>query len=79
MNLPDVYQHPMFNKDIDRLTGFRTRSMLCMAVSDMTGKNVAVLQVRAAGSWRGEGASARARACVCACQSKHSQQETTSK
>ncbi|PNW74351.1 hypothetical protein CHLRE_13g605100v5 [Chlamydomonas reinhardtii] len=44
MNLPDVYQHPMFNKDIDRLTGFRTRSMLCMAVSDMTGKNVAVLQ-----------------------------------
>ncbi|KAG2427309.1 hypothetical protein HXX76_012504 [Chlamydomonas incerta] len=44
MNLPDVYQHPMFNKEIDRLTGFRTRSMLCMAVSDMTGKNVAVLQ-----------------------------------
>ncbi|KAG2432321.1 hypothetical protein HYH02_013041 [Chlamydomonas schloesseri] len=44
MNLPDVYLHPMFNKEIDRLTGFRTRSMLCMAVSDMTGKNVAVLQ-----------------------------------
>ncbi|KXZ43213.1 hypothetical protein GPECTOR_97g751 [Gonium pectorale] len=44
MNLPDVYEHPMFNKEVDRLTGFRTRSMLCMAISDMTGKNVAVLQ-----------------------------------
>ncbi|GIM17068.1 hypothetical protein Vretimale_19613 [Volvox reticuliferus] len=44
MNLPDVYAHPMFNKEVDRITGFRTRSMLCMAVSDMTGKNVAVLQ-----------------------------------
>ncbi|KAG2484698.1 hypothetical protein HYH03_016527 [Edaphochlamys debaryana] len=44
MNLPDVYEHPMFNKAVDRLTGFRTRSMLCMAISDMTGKNVAVLQ-----------------------------------
>ncbi|GLC43173.1 hypothetical protein PLESTB_000855000 [Pleodorina starrii] len=44
MNLPDVYAHPMFNKEVDRATGFRTRSMLCMAVSDMTGKNVAVLQ-----------------------------------
>ncbi|EFJ40838.1 hypothetical protein VOLCADRAFT_99277 [Volvox carteri f. nagariensis] len=44
MNLPDVYEHPMFNKEVDRVTGFRTRSMLCMAVSDMTGKNVAVLQ-----------------------------------
>ncbi len=45
MNLQDVYLHPMFNKEVDRATGYRTRTMLCMAISDLSGKNVAVLQV----------------------------------
>ncbi len=45
MNIADVYAHPSFNTGVDRATGFRTRTMLCMAVADHSGKNVAVLQV----------------------------------
>ncbi|GFH22768.1 PDEase domain-containing protein [Haematococcus lacustris] len=44
MNIPDTYAHPLFNSEVDRATGFRTRNMLCCAISDMTGRNVAVLQ-----------------------------------
>lgn len=44
MNIPDTYAHPLFNSTIDRSTGFRTHNMLCCAISDASGKNVAVLQ-----------------------------------
>ncbi|GAX82496.1 hypothetical protein CEUSTIGMA_g9923.t1 [Chlamydomonas eustigma] len=44
MNVTDVYQNPLFNPTIDKLTGFQTKSLLCCSVRDMSGKNVAVLQ-----------------------------------
>lgn len=44
LNIPDAYQSPLFNPEVDRRTGFRTRNILCCAVSDITGKSVAVLQ-----------------------------------
>lgn len=50
----DAYAHPLFHSAVDRLTGFRTRSIMCCAIRDMSGRIVAVLQVRA-----------RVRACVC--------------
>lgn len=44
MNVADVYSHPLFNSTVDRLTGFRTKSLLCTPIRDLSGKNVAVLQ-----------------------------------
>lgn len=32
MNVPDAYQNDMFNKDVDRRTNFRTRTILCAPV-----------------------------------------------
>ncbi|GMI13067.1 hypothetical protein TrLO_g3117 [Triparma laevis f. longispina] len=32
LNIPDAYEFPKFQKDIDTKTGFRTRSVLCMPV-----------------------------------------------
>jgi hypothetical protein len=49
MNIPDAYNHPLFNPDIDRATHFRTRNILCTAIQDMSGKNIAVVQVLLAG------------------------------
>ena len=46
MNIPDVYQSSLFNPNIDRKTGFKTRNILCVPIYDMSGKNVAVVQVR---------------------------------
>lgn len=45
LNIPDVYGHPLFNDKFDRLTGFKTRSLLSCAIPDSAGKTVAVLQV----------------------------------
>lgn len=49
MNIQDAYNHPLFSPVIDKLTGYITRSILCCAIRDMSGKSVAVLQVRC---WR---------------------------
>lgn len=32
VNIPDCYVDPRFNQDIDKKTGYRTRSMLCMPI-----------------------------------------------
>lgn len=45
MNIPDAYSHPLFNADIDRATHFHTRNILCTAIKDMSGRNIAVVQV----------------------------------
>ena len=45
INLADAYSSPDFNSDIDRTTGYRTRSMLCMPVFDRRQKVLAVVQV----------------------------------
>jgi hypothetical protein len=47
MNIPDAYSHPLFNADVDRTTHFTTRNILCTAIKDMSGNNIAVVQVRA--------------------------------
>ena len=44
MNVSDVYSHPLFNSTVDRLTGFRTKSLLCCPIRDLSGRNIAVLQ-----------------------------------
>jgi hypothetical protein len=38
-------QHPAFNPEVDKKTGFRTRSVLTMPVKDQAGKVLAVVQV----------------------------------
>ena len=47
MNIPDAYNCDLFNPGIDRKTGFRTRNILCVPISDMSGNHVAVIQVGA--------------------------------
>lgn len=32
LNIPDAYAHPLFNKEIDRETGYLTRNILCMPI-----------------------------------------------
>ncbi|KAF5826772.1 hypothetical protein DUNSADRAFT_2079 [Dunaliella salina] len=44
MNVPDAYAHPLFLAQVDRITGYRTRNILCASISDMNGRIVAVLQ-----------------------------------
>ena len=44
LNLPDAYEDPRFNKDIDLRTGYRTKSIICGPVCDSTGKIIGVLQ-----------------------------------
>ncbi|MBF0407682.1 MAG: GAF domain-containing protein [Candidatus Riflebacteria bacterium] len=45
LNLEDVYQHPLFNQGIDKSTGYRTKSMLCMPITNIAGLNMGVIQV----------------------------------
>jgi GAF domain-containing protein len=43
--IADVYQDPRFNNEMDKRTGYRTRSVLCMPVKDTEGKVIAALQM----------------------------------
>ena len=45
LNIPDCYTDARFSTATDLQTGYRTRSMLCMAVKDSSGEVVAVLQL----------------------------------
>lgn len=45
VNISDAYRDPRFNPEVDRKTGYRTRTILCMPVRDPRGTIVAVLQV----------------------------------
>ena len=45
VNLPDAYADPRFNPDFDRVSGFRTRSMLAVRLADHDDQTVGVLQV----------------------------------
>ncbi len=40
----DAYKDPRFNPEIDRITGYRTRSMLCMPMRNRYGKIIGVFQ-----------------------------------
>lgn len=44
VNISDAYNDPRFNADVDKLTGYKTKSILCMPVS-YEGKIVAVAQL----------------------------------
>lgn len=44
-NIPDPYSHPEFNADVDRETGYRTRSILCMPIYNRNKKVFAVAQL----------------------------------
>lgn len=45
LNIPDAYSHPLFNKQVDRQTGYQTRNILCMPISSKQGRIVAVVQL----------------------------------
>ncbi|NNM00246.1 MAG: GAF domain-containing protein [Gammaproteobacteria bacterium] len=45
VNIADAYQDERFNADVDRQTGFVTRSILCMPVVNKMGNAVGVVQV----------------------------------
>jgi hypothetical protein len=42
--ISNAYMSPTFYPEIDRITGYHTKSVLCMPVKDEQGKSVAVLQ-----------------------------------
>ncbi len=54
MNIPDAYSHPLFNPDVDRATHYHTRNILCTAIQDMSGRSIAVVQVRGGCVRRGQ-------------------------
>ncbi|XP_076275269.1 phosphodiesterase 11 isoform X2 [Rhynchophorus ferrugineus] len=45
VNIPDAYQDDRFNHDIDTLTGYRTKTLLCMPIKDTSGDVIGVAQV----------------------------------
>ena len=45
INIPDAYADPRFNPAVDKKTGYRTHSILCMPVINKEGRKLAVIQV----------------------------------
>ncbi|XP_076327227.1 dual 3',5'-cyclic-AMP and -GMP phosphodiesterase 11-like isoform X2 [Tachypleus tridentatus] len=45
VNIPDCYQDSRFNNLVDQKTGYTTRSMLCMPISNIEGEVMGVAQV----------------------------------
>jgi putative ABC transport system ATP-binding protein len=45
LRVDDAYAHPLFNPEIDRETGFRTRSILCVPLVSRGGRVFAVAQL----------------------------------
>src|SRR5262249_15135565 len=45
VNTADAYQDPDFNADVDKGTGFRTRSMMCVPIRDVRGQIFAVAEL----------------------------------
>ena len=45
VNIPDAYADPRFNPEVDRKTGYRTRSILCVPVINKHGMPIGVVQV----------------------------------
>ncbi len=44
VNIPDAYADNRFNREVDRKTNYRTKSILCMPVTNRAGKIIAVTQ-----------------------------------
>lgn len=45
VNIPDCYNDPRFNPDVDKKTGYRTKNMLCMPMKNKDGKIIGVFQL----------------------------------
>jgi adenylate cyclase len=45
VNIPEAYDDPRFNKEIDKKTGYRTKTILCMPVKEQSGHITGVIQV----------------------------------
>lgn len=45
LNIVDAYEDERFNPEFDRMTGFRTRSVLCFPLHDTEGEPIGVAQV----------------------------------
>jgi adenylate cyclase len=45
VNIPDAYKDSRFNQDVDRRTGYRTRTILCMPMKDIDGEILGAIQV----------------------------------
>jgi len=45
INIPDAYNDPRFNPDVDKRTGYRTRNMLCMPMKNKDAKIIGVFQL----------------------------------
>ena len=44
INVEDAYKDPRFNRDVDDITGYRTRSVLTMPVTARDGRRIGVMQ-----------------------------------
>jgi GAF domain-containing protein len=44
LNIPDAYADPRFNPEVDRSTGYQTRSILCVPMLGSRGEVVGVVQ-----------------------------------
>lgn len=45
LNIPDAYEHPGFNREIDKKTGYRTKSILCMPIRGIDNQTIGVTQI----------------------------------
>jgi len=45
VNIADAYKDSRFDRDIDRVSGYRTRNVLCMAMCNKEGKIIGVIQL----------------------------------
>ncbi|RKP17717.1 hypothetical protein ROZALSC1DRAFT_30510, partial [Rozella allomycis CSF55] len=45
LNIPDAYKDPRFNPLIDKQTGYRTKTMLCMPIKNTSGVIIGVTQM----------------------------------
>lgn len=45
LNIPDAYNHLLFNKDVDERPGYHTRTLLCMPIFSSSNQVVAVVQL----------------------------------
>jgi putative ABC transport system ATP-binding protein len=45
LNIRDAYAHPLFNREVDEKTGYRTRNILCIPIRDTGGKAIGAVQL----------------------------------
>ncbi|HID57490.1 TPA: HD domain-containing protein, partial [Candidatus Poribacteria bacterium] len=45
VNIPDAYSDPRFNREVDRRTGYRTKSILCSPMKNLQGDVIGVVQI----------------------------------